>query len=89
MSGAFVHAPEGWTVGDVPLFALADNEANGNKQRGHVALTREGGRSADAYFGDEGPVLKWSAQFGGAMTPSTVRKLAAELIEWADRKERD
>lgn len=74
-------------MGDVPLFVLADNEANGNKQRGHIALVPEGGRSADAYFVDEGPVLKWSAQFGGAMTPATVRLLAAELTEWANRKE--
>ena len=80
-------AEGGRTVGDVPLFVLADNEANGNKRRGHIALVPEGESRADAYFIDEGPVLKWSAQFGGAMTPSTVRALAAELIEWADRKE--
>ena len=74
-------------LGDVPLFALADNEANGNKRLGHIALLAEGESRFDAYFVDEGPVLKFTAQFGGAMTPATVRALAAELIEWADRKE--
>lgn len=74
-------------LGDVPLFALADNEANGNKRLGHIALLAEGESRSDAYFVDEGPVLKFTAQFGGAMTPATVRALAAELIEWADRKE--
>lgn len=76
-----------YPLGEVPLFELADNEANGNKRRGHIALVPEGGRSADAYFVDEGPFLKFSAQFGGAMTPGTVRELAAELIAWADKKE--
>lgn len=74
-------------LGELPLFDLADNAANGNKARGHIALVPQGGRSAEAYFVDEGPVLKFSAQFGGSMTPSTVRALAAELVEWADRKE--
>lgn len=78
----------GETLGDLPLFALADNAANGNKRRGHIALVPEGGRSADAYFVDEGPFLKFSAQFGGSMTPDTVRELAAELVEWADRKDK-
>ena len=72
---------------DVPLFALADNEANGNKRFGHIALVPEGGRRADAAFIDTGAVLQFSAQHGGQMTPETVRALAAELIEWADRKE--
>jgi hypothetical protein len=78
----------GSPLGDLPLFHLADNEANGNKARGHIALLAEGERASGAYFIDEGPVLKWSAQFGGAMTPTVVRELATELNEWADRKDR-
>jgi hypothetical protein len=77
----------GEALGELPLFDLVDNVANGNKARGHIALVAEGGRSADAYFVDEGPLLKFSAQFGGSMTPDTVRVLAAELVEWADRKD--
>jgi hypothetical protein len=73
--------------GDVPLFELADNEANGNKQRGHIALIPEGDRAAAAAFIDLGPVLRFQAQFGGDMTPATVRALAEELQAWADRKE--
>lgn len=74
-------------LGEVPLFELADNVANGNKRYGHIALLREGEGASEAYFVDEGPVLKFTAQFGGAMTPATVRELAAELVAWADRKE--
>ncbi|MCD4535626.1 hypothetical protein LRP67_16155 [Nocardioides sp. cx-169] len=77
----------GDAAGDLPLFALADNVANGNKSRGHIALMPEGESRADAAFVDTGPVLQFSAQFGGQMTPVTVRALAAELNEWADRKE--
>lgn len=77
----------GEALGELPLFDLADNLANGNKQRGHIALLAEGERASGAYFLDEGPFLKFSAQFGGSMTPSTVRALAAELVEWADRKD--
>jgi len=76
------------TLGEVPLFELADNAANGNKRRGHIALLQQGERSSAVYFLDEGPLLKFTAQFGGSMTPATVRTLAAELIEWADRKEK-
>lgn len=72
---------------DVPLFELADNVANGNKPRGHIALVPEGERAAMAAFIDEGPLLKFSAQHSGAMTPATVRALATELNEWADRKD--
>lgn len=71
---------------DVPLFELADNDANGNRLRGHIALIAED-HSGAVYFVDTGPVLSFSAQFGGAMTPPVVRALAAELIAWADRKE--
>jgi len=77
------------SLGDLPLFQLADNAANGNKVRGHIALVAEGERAAGAYFVDEGPVLKFSAQFGGSMTPETVRQLAYELLEWVDRKTAD
>lgn len=75
-------------VEDIPLFTLADNVANGNKQRGHIALLAEGESKSGAYFIDLGPVLKFTAHFGGAMTPATVRDLAAELLEWADRKDK-
>ena len=81
----FIHADV--ELGEVPLFGLADNVENGNRRYGHIALLREGERASEAFFVDEGPVLKFTAQFGGAMTPETVRALAAELIDWADRKE--
>lgn len=78
----------GETLPELPLFTLADNEANGNTRYGHIALLQPGDDCAAAFFVDEGPVLKFTAQFGGAMTPEVVRELAAELIAWADRKER-
>ena len=84
----FIHpADDDLANADVPLFELADNEANGNKQRGHIALLPEGGRVADACFVSLGRTLKFEAQYGGYMTPATVRALAAELIAWADQKE--
>jgi hypothetical protein len=73
-------------VGEVPLFELADNVANGNKQCGHIALVPAGSGATEAYFLDVGPVLKFTAQFGGEMAPATVRELASELNAWADRR---
>lgn len=87
MSSTFITKGIPELLGDVPLFDLADNEANGNKQRGHIALIPEGEGFAAAAFVDTGPVLRFQAQFGGDMTPTTVRALAAELLAWADRKE--
>ena len=72
---------------DAPLFELADNEANGNRQRGHIALVEQGERHAAVTFVDLGPVLHLWTQTSAQITPETARALGAELIEWADRKE--
>lgn len=72
---------------EAPLFELADNEANGNRQRGHIALVQQGERRADVTFVDLGPVLHLWTQTSAQITPETARALGAELIGWADRKE--
>lgn len=77
----------GVAEGAAPLFELADNEANGNRQRGHIALVEQGERQAAVTFVDVGPVLHLWTQTSAQITPETARALGAELIAWADRKE--
>ena len=78
----------GSVEGDAPLFELADNEANGNRRRGHIALVEQGERYAAVTFVDLGPYLHLWTQTSARITPETARALGKELIEWADRKER-
>jgi hypothetical protein len=73
---------------EAPLFELADNEANGNKVRGHIALVEQGERHAGVTFVDLGFVLHLWTQSSAQITPETARALGEELIAWADRKER-